>query len=385
MAGARLADGTVVRAATVVNAGGVWSDRIGRLGSDGGISIRPAKGIHVTVRADRLPCDFAAVLSVPGDRRSVFVVPWAADEAAGPGGGPATPTWALPTPTTTDRSTTPRCTAGDIEYVLGAVNAWTSAGLTPADVTATWAGLRPLISDARSARTADLSRRHKVLVSANGLVTVTGGKLTTYRKMAADTVDAVVSGTAARGGATGPVASAFHRARSRARRGDRGRSSTSRLRLVGGDHGGRPDASATADAHRLGISGAQLSHLAGRHGSLTREILDLCRERPELSAPLHPSLPYLQAEVVYAARSEMARTVTDVLARRTRALILDRAAAAGCAEVVGRLMAAELGWNEAEIDRQVGAFRDGVLAEVASETAVADRSGAPADAPADAR
>src|SRR5207302_1011258 len=134
----------------------------------------------------RLPCDIAAVLPVPSDRRSVFVVPWGDEVYVGT--------------TDTDYSgpiDDPRCEAEDVEYVLQAVNAWVTRPLSPADVTGVWAGLRPLLSNhggrgARSARTADLSRRHQVSISPSGVVSVTGGKLTTYRKIAADTLEAVL-------------------------------------------------------------------------------------------------------------------------------------------------------------------------------------------------
>ena len=195
--GARLADGTQIRAQVIVNAGGVWSEQIAHLTATptpSPVALRPAKGVHVVVPADRLPCDFAATLSVPGDQRAVFVVPWAANESPGICRGPGQFTYIGTTDTDYEGPLdAPRCTPEDVEYLLRAVNAWTTAELTPADVTAAWAGLRPLISDARSARTADLSRRHAVLVSANGLVTVTGGKLTTYRRMAADAVDVVAA------------------------------------------------------------------------------------------------------------------------------------------------------------------------------------------------
>ena len=181
-AGAVLADGTTVRAAAVVNAAGVWADDVRAL--DEAVhpdSIRPAKGIHVTVPSDRLPCDIAAVIPVSKDRRSIFVVPWEGHTYIG----------------TTDTDYTgpledPECTPDDVAYLLDAVNVATTSGLTTADITGTWAGLRPLVKDAGSARTADLSRRHRVTTSASGVVSVMGGKLTTYRKMAADGVDAVV-------------------------------------------------------------------------------------------------------------------------------------------------------------------------------------------------
>ncbi len=373
--GARLADGTVVRARTVVNAGGVWSEQIGHLtpeGGDAGVSIRPAKGIHVAVRSERLPCDFASVLAVPGDKRSIFVVPWAADEAAGPA-GPGRYTYIGTTDTDYQGPLDdPRCTPEDVEYLLNAVNAWTSAGLTAGDVTATWAGLRPLISDARSARTADLSRRHRVHVSANGLVTVTGGKLTTYRKMAADTVDAVLSAGAPAAGRGGHVVADALTAVTAGARRRLGRSGlrpsvTARLTLVGGSGKGLPPAEAAATARRLGLDDATFAHLAGRHGTETAAVLELCAQRPELAERLSPALPYLRGEVVHAARHEMALTVADVLARRTRAQILDRAAALAAAPVVADLLGSELGWDPGERERQVADFAAGIEAELAAE------------------
>lgn len=354
--GVRLADGTVVRARTVVNAGGVWTEEVGRLApaAADGVSIRPAKGIHITVRSERLPCDYASVLTVPGDRRSIFVVPWAADEARGPS-GPGRYTYVGTTDTDYEgRLDDPRCTEEDIGYLLAAVNAWTGADLTASDVTATWAGLRPLISDARSARTADLSRRHRVTVGRDGLISVTGGKLTTYRQMASDTVDAVL------GICRRPLSTlGRHRNIPRSR--------TARLALVGGDRGGRPPADAAATARGLGIDDAAFAHLCGRHGSETGDVLDLCRDRPELARPLHPALPYLEAEVVWSARREMAVCVADVLARRTRALILDRVAAVEAAPRVASLLAAELGLDQADRDRQVADFTHEVEADMAAE------------------
>jgi len=336
VAGAVLADGTRIQAGVVVNAGGVWSEKVATLdGHAAGspVAIRPAKGIHLTVPASKLPCDFAAVLAVPGDRRSVFVVPWAADEAEGPDGSRRF-TYIGTTDTDYDGPLDdPQCDAGDVEYVLRAVNRWTSAGLTPADVTGSWAGLRPLISDARSSRTADLSRRHSVTTSPNGLVTVTGGKLTTYRLMAADTVGAALRVL--------PDA-----------KGARRRSSTARLSLAGAP------VSAPSSGRDSGDPVSQ--HLSGRYGSEAAEIARLCRELPGLADPISDSLPYLKAEAVFAARHEMAFTLDDVLSRRTRARILDREAAASAASSVAQLLAAELGWDGGETARQLAAFEAGI-------------------------
>jgi glycerol-3-phosphate dehydrogenase len=359
--GARLADGTEIRAQVIVNAGGVWSEEVANLAATptaSPVALRPAKGIHVTVPADRLPCDYATALPVPGDHRAVFVVPWVAGEAAGRGPGAGRFTYIGTTDTDYDGPLdTPTCTAEDIDYLLRAVNAWTTAGLTPADVTGAWAGLRPLLSG-RSARTADLSRRHAVLVSANGLVTVTGGKLTTYRRMAADTVDVVAD-------------------RFRGRR--LTSSQTRRLRLVGAssrsmltvasgtgavagdrecngngdlarpsDTAGVPPVTRAAD-----IDPATRAHLESRFGTEASLVLALCDGDSSLAEPLVEGLPYLRAEAVWAARREMAGTLADVLARRTRALILDRDATARAAPAVAALLAPELGWDDGEQARQI--------------------------------
>ncbi|MDQ2728785.1 MAG: glycerol-3-phosphate dehydrogenase/oxidase [Actinomycetota bacterium] len=351
VAGVRLADGTEVRGEVVVNATGVWSAEVANLpgGSSPGTTLRPAKGAHVTVRADRLPCDTAAVLSVPGDHRSVFIVPWdaaglgrAGSFAAG-GSGWAGPEWAgsdrfTYIGTTDTAYDGPLDDAGitpaDVDYLLGTVNRWTTANLTPADVTGSWAGLRPLVAGEVRARTADLSRRHRVTTSPEGVVTVTGGKLTTYRLMAADTVDAVV-----------------------ARLGRRllGYSPTRRLPLWGAD--GWADLLEAGAADELGLSEPTLAHLAGRYGGEARTIAALVSADKGLGEPLVAGLPYLKAEAIFAARYEMALTVVDVLARRTRALLLDRDATTAAAPEVAALVGAELGWSRERQAAEVGMLR----------------------------
>jgi glycerol-3-phosphate dehydrogenase len=320
--GALLADGTHVRARCVVNAAGVWADDVRALDiGDHPDSLRPAKGVHITVPWDKVRCDIAAVIPVVADRRSIFVVPWGDRVYLG----------------TTDTDydgplDDPQCTADDVRYLLDAFNTFSSEPLTEADVLGAWAGLRPLVKTAESARTADLSRRHKVDVSPSGVVSVTGGKLTTYRKMAADTVDEVVRVVG---------------------RGNR-RSPTRNLRLRGAE--GTARLLEAAAAERLGVDAAVLDHLVRRYGCDARTVLAMVDADPALGAPLVPGLPYLRAEAVYAARYEMAHTLTDVLARRTRALLLGRDAAAEAAAAVAALLAPELGWSTADVEREVRAF-----------------------------
>ncbi len=265
--------------------------------------------------------DVAAILPVPGDRRSVFVIPWGEHTYVGT------------TDTEYDGSLDePRCTAADVAYLLRALNDVTTVDATADDVTGTWAGLRPLLRGAAKARTADLSRRHAVRTSASGVVTVTGGKLTTYRRMAVDAVDVAV------GLLPGKV----------------GPSRTRHLRLAGGE--GIDPPRATLGAPGRTEPDTVDEHLAHRYGSDASVVADLADTLPSGREPLVAGLPYLRAEAVYAVRHEMARSLDDVLARRTRALILDRSATVGAAPAVGALLAPELGWSEAATADQVGRF-----------------------------
>ena len=347
------------RAGVVVNAAGVWADELRAL--DEGVnprSIRPAKGVHITLPAGRPALDIAAVLSVPGDRRSVFVIPWGDRIYVG----------------TTDTDydgplDDPQCTAADVDYLLGAVNAWVTRPVGRHEVLGTWAGLRPLVggsgpageappgpgspgvSPRKLSKTADLSRRHSVRVAPSGLVTVVGGKLTTYRAMAEDTVDEAVrvmrSHRSGNGG--GPGAGAGNRRPARVP--DSRSGSTPLFGAEGYDELTEPGA-----AERLGLPVEVVAHLAGRFGGHARAVAAMVRDRPELGERLVPGLPYLKAEAVYAVRYEMALTLEDVLSRRTRALLLDAAASAGAAPSAAELVGAELGWSDEERGRQVDAF-----------------------------
>jgi len=324
----RLASGLEVRARAVINATGVWTDDVRAL--DEGRhprSIRPAKGVHITVPWSKLRCDIAAVVPVRGDGRSVFVVPW--DDRVYIG--------------TTDTDydgplEQPVCTRDDVTYLLNAVNAFVLEPLSEADVLGTWAGLRPLVRDATTARTADLSRRHAVSRSSSGVVTVTGGKLTTYRAMAADAVDEAAT-------LIGHVS----------------RSRTKHLRLRGSD--GLDALGGDGAAERFGVSRQVLDHLTGRYGGEARTVLAMLRADPSLGDPLVATLPYLRAEVLFAARYEMATTVDDVLSRRTRARLLDAAASADAASDVAGLLAGELGWSQPEAAGQAEAYRRAVAEE----------------------
>ena len=182
-------------ARVVVNAAGVWADEVRAL--EDGVdpdSIRPAKGIHLTVPWEKVRNDIAVVIPVREDKRSLFVVPWGRTTD-----GTFEHTYIGTTDTDYDGPLDdPPCTADDIAYVLGALNAAVTTDVTADDVTGVWAGLRPLVKSATSGRTADLSRRHRVTTGPAGVIGITGGKLTTYREMAEDTVDEVLDALGAR-------------------------------------------------------------------------------------------------------------------------------------------------------------------------------------------
>jgi glycerol-3-phosphate dehydrogenase len=319
-----------VRTRSIINATGVWADDIRAL--DEKVhpdTIRPAKGVHLTVPWEKVRNDIAVVIPVPRDRRSLFVVPWIPN-----GDG----TYRFTYIGTTDTDYTgpvndPQCTKDDIDYVLAALNASITTGVTTDDVTGVWSGLRPLVKSdaATSGRTADLSRRHKVVASAQGIVTVTGGKLTTYREMAEDAVD--------------EVCRLLNVKKS---------SKTKSLSL----HGAR---------HSRTSSHPQDAHLHSRYGSESSVLKQMIQQDPTLSEELVPGLPYLRCEAIYAVTHEMAQSVDDVLTRRTRARLLDRRACVAVVRDVASLIAPYLGWDDAAKEASVAQFMD----ECAREDAAA--------------
>jgi glycerol-3-phosphate dehydrogenase len=313
-----------VRARIVVNATGVWADDVRALDEgQNPETIRPAKGIHITVPWSLVQNEIAVVIPVPKDRRSVFVVPWGGE------GGPHRFTYIGTTDTDYHGPLDdPQITPDDISYLLRAINGAVTTTITENDILGTWAGLRPLVSAAKSERTADLSRRHSVTVSPSRVVTVTGGKLTTYRRMSADTVD--------------KISELLDR---------RTRCHTKRIHLRGADGW---DA---ADIPKV---------LAERYGSDARDVMEIERENPDLARPLIENVPYSRAEVVYAARAEMASSVDDVLSRRTRARLLARDASAKAADDVAALMGAELGWSVERQQHEVEAYRSLIALERAA-------------------
>ena len=301
-----------LRTTTVVNATGVWTDEVFNVAEhQSSHQVTPAKGVHLSVPRHRLVADVAAVISVPGDRRSIFVVPF--DDA------PYTFIGTTDTPYD-GLLDQPECTPHDVAYLLDAINASTSSNLSAADVTGVWAGLRPLLAprvgEQLRERTADLSRRHRVSDSRDGVIHITGGKWTTYRQMAEDAVDALH-----------PYLPGLAKVR------------TKHLALHGvGDW--RP----TTELEH---------HLFARYGEDATTVVSLVTESPHLGEPMIEGQPFVGAEFIHAVRHEMALTLEDLLTRRTRAHLHDARATAMAAPAIARLVADELGWDDDETARQL--------------------------------
>ncbi len=320
-----------IAAKAVVNACGVWADDVRALDEPTHPdSIRPAKGVHIVVPHRLVQNTAAVVIPVPKDRRSVFVVPHGDLCYIG----------------TTDTDydgplDNPQCSAEDIAYLLRAINASCTTTISATDIVGTWAGLRPLVKSAHTSRTADLSRGHQLTTSPSGLITITGGKLTTYRHMAKDTVDVV--------------------ARAIGRR-DATRSQTATIRLRGAD--GFDGAAELAK--QTGLSHPTAEHLADRYGGEVTEILALIAQDSSLAEPLVPGLKYVRAEAIFAARYEMAHSVDDVLSRRTRARLFACEASIAAAHDVAELIAPELNWTPDQARHSAESFIEIARADLAA-------------------
>ena len=331
-----------VRGRQVVSAAGVWTDEL--TGQVGGapFRVRMSKGIHLTVPADRIRSGTGLILRT--EKSVLFVIPWGSHWIVG-----TTDTdWDL------DRAE-PAATRADVDYLLDHVNRVLADPLGPRNVESVYVGLRPLLAGG-SASTAQLSREHAVFRPAPGLVAVAGGKYTTYRVMAKDTVDEVAKGLQEETGQPVPA------------------SVTAETPLLGAD-GYRAAWNRRARlAARSGVDVAQVEHLLRRHGTAIDEVLGLIEELPELAEPLPAAEQYLAAEAVYAASHEGALHLDDVLVRRTRIAIeaADRGLAA--ADPVSEHLATVLGWTEEQRAAEVEAYRARVQAERTAETQPDDQA-----------
>jgi glycerol-3-phosphate dehydrogenase len=317
-----------IRADTVINATGVWADRIrpGELHSDAEVPrISPSRGTHITIADKQLPLVGGAVVPA-GEGRTIFALPWLGRSLIG----------------TTDSNYDGelehvRPNDADISYLLDAVNAFFGTSLTTGDLTGAYAGVRPLISTGDSRRSVDISRKAELYETSSGMITITGGKLTTWRRMAKLAVDALVE----RDGRYAPCR-------------------THEIAL-----------GAPIEPDRLtrvgGVADEAYAALAARYGHDAERVLAIAAEDRWLAEPLLEGLPDLCAEAVYAVRHEQAHTVADVLLRRTRLGVLAgrELSEADCdaPQRVATLIGGELSWDAARASAEIAAFRVEALAE----------------------
>jgi glycerol-3-phosphate dehydrogenase len=320
-----------VRAAAVVNAAGPWSDAV-RLMEDPEARplLRTTRGVHVVVPRERIGHRHAITFLSPIDGRVMFILPWGELSYIG----------------TTDTESHERPDAvgaseADILYLLRSANArFPGAHLAEDDVISTWAGLRPLVRDGAGAAS-DNSREHVIVDGRSRLITVTGGKLTTYRSMAAEAVDHAI------------------RSLPKKRRGGwPAESGTAREPLPGSE--ARDLGAFRLQATSAGLPADTVEHLLRHYGSESAGIVNLGRGNRALFERLHPRHPAIAAEVIHAARRELAQTVEDVLVRRVhlRYELADHGAPA--AARVAALLAAELGWDAERAAREAARYRESV-------------------------
>lgn len=297
-----------IEARCVINATGIFSDHLRKLDNKREKPmIVPSQGIHLVLPKSFMPSDSAILVPHTDDGRVIFLVPWHNRVLVG----------------TTDTSVSkpllePHALQKEIKFLLKHAARYLSKDPTEADILSVFSGMRPLVKAAHAKDTAAISRDHTVLISPSGLITITGGKWTTYRKMAQDVIDkAIVVGNL-------PERSCI----------------TQTLQLHG---------------YQLNID--PRAHFS-TYGTGAKEIRALMRASKHLRKRIHPKLPYYCAEVVFAVRYEMARTVEDILSRRTRSLLLNAKASIEAAPVVAKILAKELDRNASWIKTQIKVYTD---------------------------
>lgn len=338
-----------VHARETILAGGVWTqDQQELAGADAGLEVLASKGIHITIARERIPAVPDTGIITQTEKSVLFIIPW--DEY-----------WVIGT-TDTAWTQGPRdvgATDEDIEYVIEHANAVLADDLTREDVIGVYSGLRPLLQPVRknsaggSSSSTKVSREHTVMEIEPGLTAIAGGKYTTYRVMAEDVVDFAIKDS------------------------QPGRPSLTRSIPVIGAQGYRTLVRDKQEiSRRYGFDEIRMDRLLYRYGALLSDVLALIDEAPDLAAPLEHAPRYLRAEVLYAVRAEGARHLSDVLERRTRLDYETRDRGVAAADEIAALLAPELGWDAAEVKREVETYRAFIEARLAGEATVSDAEAA---------
>lgn len=329
---------TTVKASVVVNCTGVWTDAIQTLaGGRGRFNVRASKGVHIVIARDRINSEVGLILRT--ETSVLFVLPWGTHWIIG----------------TTDTDWTfdlahPAASQADIDYLLEQVNSVLTHPVTHADIQGVYAGLRPLLSG-EDEQTSQLSREHAVARPQPGLISIAGGKYTTYRVMAADAIDAAREDI-------GPgVADSV----------------TEHIPLLGAD--GYPALMNQIDrlSRKVDLPVWRLTHLLGRYGSLVDEVFELAEGDPTLYEAVPGAEEYLKVEILYGVTHEGALHLDDLLARRTRASIETLSRGVDSAQAVAELVAPVLGWDEARTAMEVQLYAQRVMAELESQQMSDDR------------
>ena len=328
-----------IKAHCVINAAGVWTDEVRALSKQRGrFKVRASKGVHIVVPRDRIVSETAIILRTASS--VLFVIPWETHWIVG----------------TTDTDwhldlAHPAATRADIDYLLERVNEVLVTPLRHDDIEGVYAGLRPLLAGEDEA-TSKLSREHAVAEIAPGLISIAGGKYTTYRVMAADAVDACVDFIPTR------VAPSI----------------TERVPLIGADGYFALINQCESLGEKYGLHPYRIRRLLNRYGSLIDDVLFYAADDPSLLRPLEAAPQYLRVEVVYAAVDEAALHLEDILARRTRISIEYAHRGVDCAQEVADLVAPVLGWGPEKVAFEVETYKARVAAEIASQQQPDDES-----------
>ena len=311
-----------IKATATVMCAGIWSDELHELfGLKAGYNVTMSKGVHIVMPKSAIKSREGIILKT--EKSVLFLIPWADKWIVG----------TTDTPYTGDRRE-PMADAADVEYIINEANKVLKPKLKIEDVIGVYAGLRPLVANKKDSLTTKLSREHTVDRSAPGFVSIAGGKYTTYRVMGKDVID--LAGIELRRIIPESV--------------------TEKLPIVGADGYFALVQQAERIAEESGLSTESVIHLLNRYGSLISEVLEVIEDDPKLAQPLTKGLPYLKAEIYYAASHEGARSVDDVISRRTRLAFEAPNSATDLANDVATIIAPVLGWTPKQKKDSVNAY-----------------------------